>query len=599
MKTAHGCGTVDFARRPGSLLLMRVTTSALRMIVGALAGLLLGGIGTGRVVAAGTDHSSAKWERFIKESVESYFKTHPEEGAYAGRHEFDGQLTDWSAEGLKRELAQLKSLRQDALAFSAKDLSEAQRFERDYFVSVMAGKIFWREAVDAPHRSPFYYADSLDPDVYVSRPYASLSVRLQAYTRYARSLPTALNQIKENLSGPLAPPLVAIGRVAIGGMAEFFEKEVPAIFRAVTDKALQAQFAEANTAAIAAVRDFDAWLAEKEKTATGSFALGPEKFQAMLKETEGVDISLAELEKIGEKDLERNLEALKTACAEFAPGKSIPEALALANAHKPEGTIVDYATKQLADLQEFVGSHDLVSIPGTEKALVAEAPAYKRWNFAYINIPGPYEKGLASVYYVAPADPSWPKQKQDDYVPGTGSLLFTSVHEVWPGHFLQFLHANRAPSLVGRVFVGYAFAEGWAHYTEEMMWEAGLNNSSPEFHIGQLQEALLRNVRFISAIGLHTKGMTVEESIKLFREKGYTDEATAEQQARRGTFDPAYLNYTMGKLMIRKLREDWTAAHGGRKAWKAFHDQFLQYGGPPIPLVRRAMLGEKDKGNLF
>jgi len=319
----------------------------------------------------------------------------------------------------------------------------------------------------------------------------------------------------------------------------------------------------------------------------------------MLRDTEGVDISVSALEAIGRKDMDRNLAALKEACAKFAPGKSVDEAVALAVAHKPTGSVVEDATRQLAGLQKFIRDHDLVTIPGTEQAKVDEAPAYKRWNFAYINIPGPYEHGLPSVYCVSPPDPTWPKAKQDEYVPGVGDLLFTSVHEVWPGHFLQFLHANRAASKFGQVFVGYAFAEGWAHYTEEMMWDAGLGDGSPEMHVGQLLEALLRDSRLLSAIGLHTRGMTVEESAKLFREQGHTDATTADEQARRGTFDPAYVNYTMGKLMIRKLREDWTATRGGRAAWKQFHDAFLEFGGPPIPLVRRAMLGDADKGSLF
>jgi len=173
------------------------------------------------------------------------------------------------------------------------------------------------------------------------------------------------------------------------------------------------------------------------------------------------------------------------------------------------------------------------------------------------------------------------------------------VHEVMPGHFVQFLHANRSPSLFGRLFVGYAFAEGWAHYAEEMMWEAGLNNGDPETHVGQISNALLRDCRFLSAIGLHARGMTQDQSLKMFREQCYQDEGNSRQQAARGTYDPAYLNYTMGKLMIRKLRADWTASRGGRKAWKAFHDQFLSYGGPPIPLVRREMMGEATAKAVF
>jgi uncharacterized protein (DUF885 family) len=164
---------------------------------------------------------------------------------------------------------------------------------------------------------------------------------------------------------------------------------------------------------------------------------------------------------------------------------------------------------------------------------------------------------------------------------------------------LQYLHAHRAPSKIGQLFVGYGFSEGWAHYAEEMMHDAGLSAGDPEMHIGQLHDALLRNVRFVSAIGLHTQGMTVEEAKQLFREKSFTDEGNALQQAARGTFDPAYLNYTLGKLMIRKLRDDWTATRGGRAAWKQFHDEFLRYGGPPIPLIRKMMMGPDDKGSLL
>jgi len=543
--------------------------------------------------------ASAAWDRFVTDFIDAYFAANPGFAIVQGRHEFDGRLSDWSEAGLKKEIARLKAQRAAALAFDPGTLDPAQRFERDYLVSITRRDLFWLETADFPHTNPAFYADAIDPDVYVSRDYAPLATRVEAYTRYALAVPTAIAQIKENLRGPLAKPLIAIGKVMIGGLADFYEQDVPKVFAPALKGPRAAEFNAANAAAIRAVREFSAWLDERDKTAGGDFALGPEKFIAMVRETEGVDISLPELEAVGRSDLDRNWRALEQACAQFAPGKSIAEATALAFAHKPTGSVVAMATDQLADLRKFIADRDLVTIPGPEVAKVAEAPAYKAWNFAYINIPGPYERGLPSTYYVAPPDPAWPKEKQDAYVPGVGPLLFTSAHEVWPGHFLQFLHANRASSKFGQVFVGYAFAEGWAHYSEEMMWDAGLGAGSPELHIGQLEEALLRNVRFVVAVGLHTHGMTLDEAKKLFREKGLQDEGNAEQQANRGTFDPAYLNYTMGKLMIRKLRADWTATRGGRAAWKDFHDQFLSYGGPPIPLVRRAMLGDADKGSLF
>jgi uncharacterized protein (DUF885 family) len=271
-------------------------------------------------------------------------------------------------------------------------------------------------------------------------------------------------------------------------------------------------------------------------------------------------------------------------------------------ANKPEVGPVEEAREQLPELRAFIEAHDIVTIPGTEQAEVEESPPYNRQNSAYIDLPGPYDLGLPSVYYISPPDPTWDEATRNAYVPGKMDLLFTSVHEVWPGHFLNFLHSNRAESVFGKLWVGYAFAEGWAHYTEEMMYDAGLHDGDPETHVGQLSNALLRDCRYLSAIGLHAEGMTVEQSYDLFRNECYQDAGNATQQAARGTYDPAYLNYTMGKLMIRKLRDDWTAKHfpeDPRSGWKAFHDEFLSYGGPPIPLVRQQMMEEDAPKAVF
>jgi hypothetical protein len=374
---------------------------------------------------------------------------------------------------------------------------------------------------------------------------------------------------------------------------------VPAIFADVKDDALQARFKASNAAAIQATQDMADWLSKQKPNATQDFALGAEKFSKMLHATELVDIPLDQLKAAGEADLQRNLDALKAACDQFAAGKSLHECVAKEAANKPEGGAVEGARAQLASLRQFIIDKDLATIPGPEQAKVEEAPPFNRWNFAYIEIPGPYEKNLPSVYYIAPPDPTWPKAERDAYVPGKADLLFVSAHEVWPGHFLQFLHSNRSDWKFGQLFVGYAFAEGWAHYAEEMMFDAGVGGGTPETHIGQLANALLRDVRFLSAIGLHTGGMTMAQSERMFLDQAFQDPGNARQQAARGTYDPAYLNYTLGKLMIMQLRQDWTATHGGRAGWKAFHDQFLDYGGPPIPLVRAQMLGGKPEAKLW
>lgn len=541
--------------------------------------------------AEGSAGSGGRWDRFVSGFMDTYFEAEPLFAVYQGRHEFDGRFPDWSAAGLERWTRRLHQLRDSAATFAIDSLDRARRFERDYLLAVIDRDLFWMERAEWPYRNPEYYTGPLDPNVYLTREYAPLEERMRAFIRYARSLPEALGHVRANLRTPMPRSYAEIGRGRLGGLASYLERDVPPVFAPVRNSVLQREFAAANAAAVKSLREIAAWFGQQVKSGTNEFALGPERFRDMVRMTEGVHVTLEALEAEGKADLERNLTALREACARFAPRQPIVQCVGRMNSRKPVGGPVRAAQAQLDTLGRFLREQDLVSIPGTERALVRESPPHQRFNSAYIDIPGPYEKGLPSIYYIAPPDPSWSPKEREAYIPGTADLLFTSVHEVWPGHFLNFLHAKRAPSTFGQVFVGYAFAEGWAHYTEELMWEAGLGNGDPEVHIGQLSNALLRNVRYLSAIGLHTKGMTVERSERMFRDQAYQDPGNARQQAARGTYDPAYLNYTMGKLMIRKLREDWTRTRGGRGAWKQFHDAFLSFGGPPIPLVSRAMLG--------
>ncbi len=543
------------------------------------------------------------WNAFVDDYIEGFLEAHPAFAVVAGRHEFDGQLPDWSAQGIAAEIERLGSFKVRALEFPDDALSAEQRYQRDYLVARARRDLFWLDTAEWPFRNPSFYfdwmLDSLDPSAYVTLDYAPAEVRLAAVTRYLESIPTAAEQIRGNLRSPMPATYVDYGIASFGGLAAYYRNELGQAFAGVGEPGVQEHFDQAREAAATAMQDLADSLSAERGNATDDYAIGPELFREMLRETEMVELSLAELEAIGWADLRRNQAALADACAELAPGAPLTDCFAQMADNKPEGGAVEGARAQLDELKAFLIAQDLVSIPGTEEALVREAPPYARSNFAYINIPGPYAQNQPSIYFIAPPDPNWPEAEQHAYVPGEADLLFTSVHEVWPGHFLNFLHANRAEWIFGRLFVGYAFAEGWAHYTEELMLEAGLRDQSPEVRIGQLSNALLRNARFLSTIGLHTQGMTVAESERLFREEAYQDAGTARQQAARGTYDPAYLNYTMGKLMIRQLREDWTATRGGRSAWKAFHDEFLSFGGPPIPLVRARMLNGPVEARLF
>ncbi|WP_082639857.1 MULTISPECIES: DUF885 domain-containing protein [unclassified Sphingopyxis] len=542
-----------------------------------------------------TAPSAKNWTEFRDNFLKGYFPLNPNFAVYQGKHEFDGQLPDWSPEGLEKQAAYLEKAIADAKAFDG-EMTDAEKFERDYLVHVAQGQLFFLRDTDFAQKNPSFYTGALDPNVYIARPYADATTRMKAFIAYAEKVPAAAAQIKANLKLPLPATFVKYGTAGFGGFADYYKGDAKAAFASVKDAALQKQFDEAATKAGAAMTDLAKYVGSQPGTPDG-YALGAAKFSKMILTNEGVDTPLDELERIGQADLKRNQDALKAACSTYAAGMTIADCMKKMNSDKPADGPVAEARRQLPTLRAFLIEKDIVTIPGTEQAQVEESPPYNRQNSAYIDIPGPYEKGLPSVYYISPPDPAWDKQTQADFVPGRKDLMFTSVHEVWPGHFLNFLHSNRAESIFGKLFVGYAFAEGWAHYTEEMMWDAGLGEGDPETHIGQLSNALLRDCRYLSAIGLHTKGMTVADSEKLFKEQCYQDEGNARQQAARGTYDPAYLNYTMGKLMIRKLREDWTK--GDKTRWKAFHDEFLSYGGPPIPMVRAAMMKEEAPKAVF
>ena len=538
------------------------------------------------------------WPSFVEQFIEAHLAANPAFAAEQGRHEFDGQLPDWSAAGLQKEIVRLERARAAALEYTNESLPPDQRFQRDYFVSVADNLLFWLRDARKPFTSAEYYFDNgLDPSTYVSVPYAPADTRLRAFIKYATGIPKAVEHIRTNLQTPLPKTFVDYGVAGAGGFVEFYRKDVPLAFAEVKDEQLQKELQSVIEPAARAMEELRKWFEAQQAQATDAYALGPKNFATLLRMTEGVTTPLDKLEAMGRADLERNLAALAQACKTYLPKGSLAACMEKQAADKPRGGAVEGARGQLAQLRQFVVDRNIATIPGTEQALVEEAPAYRRQNSAYIMIAGAYETNLPSTYYIAPPDPSWSKAEQNAYIPGKADLLFTSVHEVWPGHFLQFLHSNRSAWRFGQLFVGYAFAEGWAHYTEEMMVEQGLAKDAPELHIGQLSNALLRNVRYMCAIGLHTQNMSVAECEKMFKEKAFQDAGNARQQAARGTYDPAYLNYTMGKLMIMKLRTDWQAKNPQRTL-KEFHDEFLSFGGPPIPLVRTQMLREAG-GELF
>jgi len=531
------------------------------------------------------------WPAFAAAFIEQRFKADPSFAVQSGRHEYDGQMPDWSRAGIEADVAQLHATLDELHRFAPADLPPAQRFERAYMEWVIDTQIFWETNAEFPFRNPAWYIDKLDPSMYLTRDYAPLEKRLQGFLGYLRAVPRLASDIRSNLRTPMPRAFIEHGILGFGGYASFFRTDVPPIFAPVADENLKRELVEATQSAARAMDELSGWLESQRGSATDEFALGAEKFSEMLRVTEHVVLPSEELELVGRKDLERNHAALVEACAAFAPKLGLAACVDRMRANKPVGGTVEGARAQLEQLREFVLEQKIVTIPSREQALVAESPPFNRGNFAYISMPGPYESpAVKPTYYVAPPDPSWSASQRSAYLPGKAYLLFVSVHEVWPGHYLQGQFSNANPSKIEALWWDYSFGEGWAHYTEEMMFDAGLGGGKPEIRVGMLVNALLRDVRFLSAICLHSGCMTLAESEKMFREEAFADPGNAHQQALRGTYDPGYLAYTLGKLMIRKLRADWLAANPGATA-QQFHDRFLSFGTPPVPLVRQEMLG--------
>jgi uncharacterized protein (DUF885 family) len=272
--------------------------------------------------------------------------------------------------------------------------------------------------------------------------------------------------------------------------------------------------------------------------------------------------------------------------------KSMLQVIDSVESQKPsfKGQLV-MAEKQAVAMRQFLIDKEVISIPTEDTAEVRETPAFQRYNSAFLNSPGAFEKvPLKAFYYISPPDPSWTPAEQKAYINAEGELLATTIHELWPGHFLHGLHKKVNPSRIVKSFCTYSMVEGWAHYAEEMMWELGAAGNDPKLKTGQLSDALLRNARYLAAVGMHTAGMSVAEAEQIFLKQGLTDVGTARQQATRGTFDPGYLNYTLGKLLILELRDDWRKKVGDAYSIKAFHDKFLSFGCAPIPVIRALMM---------
>jgi uncharacterized protein (DUF885 family) len=526
----------------------------------------------------------------------SQLEAEPPRGARLGYHQYDGRLPDVSPVAIGADEQRLRTTLGELEAVDPAGLSERERLEQQSALYEIRGDLFAHSQRD-PYRNPLYYVNALGLTSYISRPYAEVDQRARAVLAIARAAPAYLAQADENLEPNLPRPWIDTAHKQFAGMIGFVRDDVPKALTGL-DPALDAELRAALAGMADALQRFTDALAARLPNATNDYALGEQTFLRMLSETQGVTVTLEQLERIGQDDLTRNSTALEAAARAIDPSRDTRTVVAEVIADKPAiADMVATASAQAVEARAFVLERGLVTIPSTHLAEVRETPPYMRFNIAFLNGSGPFEKKrMPTFYYISPPETSWPEDQQRAYVPDRSSLASITVHELFPGHYLHALHMKKQRSRVLRTFRNYATSEGWAHYAEELMADHGFapSQQAARFRVGQLVMALVRDVRFVSAIGLHARGMTVEQSAALFRERALQDAGNAEQQAARGTFDPMYGSYTLGKLLILKLRADYRAreeAAGRTFVLRDFHDRFLSYGAPPIPVIRQEMLG--------
>ncbi|MEZ4312064.1 MAG: DUF885 domain-containing protein [Polyangiaceae bacterium] len=514
--------------------------------------------------------------------VADWLADEPQKGRELGLHEHDGKVADCSKAAIEGRIERLKKQREELAAIDEGALSADEVLDRAILMHQIDGFLFRAVEMEDWKKNPRFYEELFGVNAYLDRDYAPAAERGQRLLAHEKAALGQVANVTANLQGPMSKAVVETALKVYKGYVDYLKNDVPKQLAGVGDAAFQKELAETNGKLAAEAQKIADHLTKNElPRADSSHVLGTEKYKKLLFVQEGLSIPLAEFKAMGEKNLRENKKAY-----EKLRNK--------AKVSRPKATeLLSGATKLTEDARQFVIKKDLVTIPTEDKAVLKETPPFMRWNSAFLNPPGPFEKvATTAFYYITLPDPTWPKKEQEEYIMPWGTLLSTTVHEVYPGHFLQGQWERKAPTRVQAMFGSYSFVEGWAHYAEEMMLEEGFGAEDPQNKLGQLSDALLRNCRFAASIGIHTEGLSLDQVAKRFQKDCFQDKATAREQAVRGTFDPGYFAYTLGKIQILELRAEAKERLGEKFSLKKFHDALLSHGSPAVPLIRDRVLAE-------
>jgi uncharacterized protein (DUF885 family) len=570
-----------------------------------------------RITADGaTQTFAALSDQFFSEV---YFKFSPTNGTSAGLHQYDAQLEDYSAAGAQAEIAALHEFEKKVEAINPSALDAPQAADREILLNNIRSELLSLEVICGWEKDPDNYSSGITNSAFVimERPYASTDTRLRALIERERKMPQALAEARKNLKNP-ARISTEIALEQIDGEVSFFQNDVPSAFltgpNAATDATTKAEFAKTNAAVVDALKSYGAWMKnDLLPRSNGDFRLGADTFQKKLAYDEMVDLPLDRLLQIAMDDLHKNQAEFARVARLVDPTKTPQEVLAeLATIHPAPDQLLHAFQGTFDSLIAFIRTNHIITIPSDVQPTLEETPPFMRaTTFASMDPPGPFETHSAKAYFnVTLPEKDWTPQHVAEHMASfnVGTIVSTSVHEAYPGHYIQFLWMPHFGSTIRKLLGANTNIEGWAHYCEQMMLDQGYAaapvNATPQqlrqarlIRLGQIQDALLRDARFVNSIKLHTgqgesEGKwTIEQAEDFFIKEGYQSRSVAEVETKRGTGDPTYLYYTLGKLEIMKLREDIKAKQGAAFSLQQFHDDFMRQGFAPIKVIRKAMLG--------
>ena len=550
-----------------------------------------------------------------------YFRFAPTAGTSAGLHQYDTQLEDYSATGVQREIAALHAYEKKVEAINPSALDASVAADREILLNNIRSRLLTLEVIRSWEKNPDIYSSGITNSVFVlmERPYASTNTRLHAAVEREKLIPQALLDARKNLKNP--PKIFTeIALEQIDGDISFFQNDVPSAFfsgfDAATDAEAKVAFAKSNTAVIDALKSYGTWLkSDLLPRSNGDFKLGADTFRKKLLYDEMVDIPLDRLLQIALDDLHKNQAEFARVAREVDPTKTPQQVLAeLATIHPTPDQLLPTFQNTFSSLIDFIDTHHIITIPSKVEPTLEETPPFMRATTqASMDAPGPFETHSTKAYFnVTLPEKDWTPQHIAEHMAAfnVGTVISTSVHEAYPGHYVQFLWTPQFPSTIRKVLGAATNIEGWAHYTEQMMLDQGYGQPGTEapgakkideraaklIRLGQIQDALLRDARFVNSIKLHTgQGeaggkWTIDQAVDFFVKEGYQSPSVALVETKRGTSDATYLYYTLGKLEIMKLRADMMKKQGAAFDLQQFHDSFMRQGAAPIKVIRKAML---------